>query len=194
MRTVEDRLIDKLEAAETQKYAKRQRRDLGWQGSDRVDPLSLASVSHIWTVRGRAPFRLQFVDDHITNRRGNATYDGSAFVVEIPESIRRKAFFGDGHARFTVAREFGHATLRHPETRAALMERFRRQPDGGDARKVLVSGSASLDFQAGVFASALIIGDDATAGAVSPEELSVRYGIDALSARVYFAELRKTAA
>jgi hypothetical protein len=47
MRTVEDRLIDRLEATETQKYAKRQRRDLGWEGSDRVDPLSLASVRDI---------------------------------------------------------------------------------------------------------------------------------------------------
>jgi len=60
MRTVEDRLIDRLEAAQTQEYAKRQRREFGWENFGRADPLSLESVKKIWTVRGPTPFRLRF--------------------------------------------------------------------------------------------------------------------------------------
>ena len=41
MRTVEDRLLDRLEAAETQNFAIRQRRELGWNGLDRIDPLAV---------------------------------------------------------------------------------------------------------------------------------------------------------
>jgi hypothetical protein len=92
MRTAEDRLIDRLEAAETRKYAKRQRHELGWAGLKRVDPLSLESISGIWTVRGRAAFQLGFAnDDEVRSRQGWTTYDGSAFVVRIPERTRREA-------------------------------------------------------------------------------------------------------
>jgi hypothetical protein len=192
MRTAEDRAIDKIEAMETRRYAQTQRRDLGWECLDRVDPFSLENVKDIWTVRDRAAFRLRFVDDDIENRRGKTTWVGSTLVIEIPESIRRKAFFGDGYARFVILRELGHATLGHPAIKATLIDRHRDQliEGGSDARKVLVSASGSLAFQAGVFAAALLIGGDVAPGAASPEELAVRYGIDVLSARVYFTEIQ----
>jgi hypothetical protein len=194
MRTVEDHLIDRLEAAQTREYAKRQRRHLGWESLGRVDPLSLESVREIWTVRGRTPLRLQFVeDDDVRGEPGRTTYDGRALVVHIPERTRRKAFVGDGKARCAVAREVGHATLRHPETMMALLDKFRRQPEGGVTRKVLVSAYASLKFQASIFAAMLLMGDNVDPRFASPEELSVRYGIDTLSARVFFAEIQSTA-
>jgi len=56
----------------------------------------------------------------------------------------------------------------------------------------MVSASGSLSFQAGVFATSLLIGDRVAPDSSSPEELSVRYGVDALSARVYFVELAGT--
>jgi hypothetical protein len=56
----------------------------------------------------------------------------------------------------------------------------------------MVSASGSLSFQAGVFATSLLIGDRVAPDSSSPEGLSVRYGVDALSARVYFVELAGT--
>jgi hypothetical protein len=186
----DDRLIDLLEAPEIRQYAKAQRRNLGWVDADRVDPLSLEAVTEIWTVRGRTTFRLEFVkDDEVKSDPGRTTYDGSTLVVQIPERIHRKAFMGDGYARFVVAREFGHATLRHPEMLTALAAKFRRQAEGKDARKVLVSGFQSAQFQAGVFAAALLIHDDTARELASLEEISVRAGIDTLSARVYFEQI-----
>lgn len=40
--------------------AKEQRRRLGWNGRERVDPLELADCTEIWTMDGVAPFRLEF--------------------------------------------------------------------------------------------------------------------------------------
>ncbi|WP_143271572.1 hypothetical protein [Bradyrhizobium mercantei] len=188
MRTVEDHLIDRLEATQTRKYAILARHSLGWEGLDRIDLLSLTRVREIWTVRGRAPFQLCFVNDDIRSHPGRTTLEGSTFVVRIPENARRKALFGDGYARFAIAREFAHAALRHPETRALLLEKY--PPDGCETRRVLVSAFGSIDFQANVFAATLLIGDNVDPGSASPEELAVRHGIDVLSARVFFTEIQ----
>jgi hypothetical protein len=115
VRTADDRLIDRLEATETQKYAARQRRELGWEDLERIDPLALASVPEIWTVHGRTPFRLQIVgDDAVPAARGLTTFENGILVARISESIARRARFGEGAARFVVAEQLGHATLRHP--------------------------------------------------------------------------------
>jgi hypothetical protein len=189
MRTTEDRLVDQLEAVQTREFARLQRRELGWEGHDRVDPLSLVSVNEIWTVSGRAPFQLRFASDRAYGAgRGRTRYVGSTLTVLIPESNRHKALFGDGLARFFIAEAFGEATLRHLETRRALLAKHRQ--GSRESQRLLVSAFASMDFQAGVFAASFLIGDDVAPGSASPEELSVRYGIDAFSARVFFAELQ----
>jgi hypothetical protein len=115
--------------------------------------------------------------------------NGSRFVVKLPVSIRQRAFLDDGHARFVIAIQIAHATLRHPETLEAPRDKFRQQPESGDARKVMVSAYGSVNFQAGVFAAALLIDDDTARGFGSLEELSAGAGIDLLSARIYFAEI-----
>jgi hypothetical protein len=193
MRTAEDRLYDRLEAAETAKHAMRQRRELGWEGLDRIDPLALESVEEIWTVYGRMPFRLRIVDDDVRERSGRTTCEDGILVARIPESIRRRARFGEGCARFDVAQQLGHATLGHPAIMATLLKKH-REPllEGGRARKVLTSAYDSFDFQAGVFAATLLIGNRVGTEAASPEDLSVRYGIDVLTARVFFVELAAT--
>lgn len=124
---------------------------------------------------------------HLRRSPRRRRHNGSTLVAVLPESTRQRAFYGDGHARFDIAREFGHTTLRHLETWAALLDKY--PPEGQDSRKVLVSASSSLDFQANVFAASLLISDDVDPGSASPEELSLQYGIDVLSARVYFAEI-----
>ncbi len=190
MRTADDRIIDRLEAAETRKYADRQRRELGWDRLDRIDPLALESVEEIWTLHGRMPFRLRITGDEVWQRRGITTCEEGVLVARIPESIRRMARFGDGSARFSVAQQLGHATLGHPTIMSTLLEKYReRLLEGGDARKMVISASSSLAFQAGVFAAALLIGDCVGLESATPELLSVRYGIDVLSARVFFVEL-----
>lgn len=190
-RTVEDRLLDRLEAAETQNFAIRQRRELGWEGLDRIDPLAIESIQELWTVSGRAPFRMCLVDeDKIRGRLGHTKLEGSRTVVRIQERTRRKAFFGDGYSRFLIAKEIGHATLAHATMRAALLEKHRERllKGSGDARRILVSASCSMEFQASVFAATLLVGRNATPDAFA-EDLSVQYGIDALSARVFFSDV-----
>ena len=206
MRTKEDRLIDLLEAPHIRQYAKLQRRNLGWQGSKRVDPLSLVAATEIWTIRGVSPFSLKFWADEAMpgySPDSPSTYgysgchtrmNGSRFVVKLPVSIRQRAFLGDGYARFVIAVQVAHATLRHPETLKVLKENFFRQPETRDARKVAVSAMDSINFQAGVFAAALLIDDDTARGFSSLQELSIRAGIDPLSARVYFAEIAEAGA
>jgi hypothetical protein len=87
------------------------------------------------------------------DRRGHTRFVGSTLMVLIPESNRRKAFFGDGYARFNIAQAFGQATLRHPETRRALLAKHHQ--GGRESKRLLVSAFASMDFQASVFAASL---------------------------------------
>lgn len=62
MRTVEDRLLDRIEAAETHNLAARQRRELGWKGPERIDPLSIEFVLELWTVRGRSAMQVHLLE------------------------------------------------------------------------------------------------------------------------------------
>jgi hypothetical protein len=191
MRTVEDRLLDRIEAVETQNLAARQRRELGWSGSERIDPLAIQSVQELWTVRGRSAVRVYFPKgDTLRVRPGHTTLEGLGLVVRINELIRRKALFGDGHARFVVAKEIGHATLRHPDMKAALLEKHRKRVIAGsdEARRTLISAACSMEFHASVFAAKLLIGQNGDPNAC-PEDLSIRCGIDAFSAQVFFSEV-----
>ena len=188
MHTKEDRLVDLLEVPDILRYAKLQRRNLGWEGLDRVDPLSLKAVTQVWTVRGITPFRLEFLDNGEWRTNGAYTeFDGTTHIVEIQESVRRAAFMGDGRARFVIAQQLGHATLRHPEMLEALYAK-KRQAAHRNARVVWASGWHSAEFQAGVFAAALLIRHDIAGKTASLEELSVRAGIDMFSARYYYRE------
>jgi hypothetical protein len=87
MRTADDRIIDRLEAAETRKYADRQRRELGWDRLDRIDPLALESVEEIWTVHGRMPFRLRITGDEVRQRRGRTTCEEGVSLASPRVSI-----------------------------------------------------------------------------------------------------------
>lgn len=189
----EDHQIDLLEVSSIRQYAQTQRRYLGWEGLDRVDPLSLKAIKQIWTVRGVTPFSLEFVaHDNLRGYRGHTTFDGSRLVTTVSERVRGKAIMGDGHARFVIAGELGHATLRHPETLTALSASFQRREGENDARRILVSGINSMRFQAGVFAAAFLIHDATARGLSSLDEISVQAGIDTLSARVFYEEVHST--
>lgn len=191
MRTVEDRLLDRIEAAETQNLAARQRRELGWEGSERIDPLVIQSVQELWTIRGRCAIEVSFPEgDTLRVRPGHTILEGSRLVVRINEFIRRKALFGDGHARFVVAKEIGHATLRHPDMKAALLEKHRKHffAGSGEARQTLISAACSMEFHASIFAAKFLIGENADSNA-SPDDLSIRYGIDTFSAEVFFSKI-----
>lgn len=73
MRTVDNRLLDRLEARQTQKFALRQRCELGWEDLDRIDPLAVESVRELWTVRGRQWDHAQ--DEQYSDR--SERFDGS---------------------------------------------------------------------------------------------------------------------
>jgi hypothetical protein len=185
---IADRQIDLLEAPGIRQYAKVQRRHLGWENLDRIDPLSLKAVSEIWTVRGRTPFRLYFVpNEELPGDPAFTICDGSTLVVKIADRIRRAAFLGDGYARFVVARELGKASLRHPEMLMGLAKR--RCGEAEDARQVTVSALISMQFQASVFAASLLIRDEIAHRLPSLEEVSIQAGIDPLCARRYFAPI-----
>jgi hypothetical protein len=95
IRTAEDRLLDRLEVPETQNFAIRQRRELGWEGLDRIHPLAIESVQELWTVLGRAPFQMRFVDeDEVRGRPSHTKLEGSRMIARIQERTRRKVSFG----------------------------------------------------------------------------------------------------
>ena len=59
----DDFIVDPLRDLEVHEHAKAFRRFLGWENSERIDPLALESVNEMWTVRGKKPFRLEVVSD-----------------------------------------------------------------------------------------------------------------------------------
>lgn len=110
--STDDYLVDPLRDFEIRDHAKRLRRFLGIDDVERIDPLLLETVTEIWTVHGKKPFKLEAISDTVMpDNSGLTSYDGSRIVVQIPRRIRHKAFLGDGYARYTIAHELGHATL-----------------------------------------------------------------------------------
>ena len=53
--------------------------------SREFDPLLLETVTEIWTVHGKKPFKLEAISDTVMpDNSGLTSYDGSRIVVQIP--------------------------------------------------------------------------------------------------------------
>lgn len=187
--STDDYVVDPLRDLEVREHARTLRRELGWADSERVDPLSLESETEIWTVRGKKPFKLEFVADaQMPGDSGLTTYDGTRIVVRIPRHIRHRAFMGDGYSRFTIAHELGHATLHLDKLMqgAALPRRL-----VGNALPKWIPKFKSAEHQANVFGATLLINDAMARRLASPEDISVQAGISLAAARIYFEQIQE---
>jgi len=182
--STDDYVVDPLRDSEVREHAKMLRAFLGLGDAERVDPLLLETVTEIWTVRGKKPFKLEVVSDAmLANDSGLTTYDGSRIVVQIPRRIRHKAFMGDGYARYTIAHELGHATLHLDKLmQGAALPRRR----AGNATSSWIPKFKSAEHQAMIFGSGFLINDDTARRLSSPEEVSVQAGVSLPAARIYF--------
>jgi hypothetical protein len=187
--STDDYVVGPLRDFEVREAAKTLRRFLGWGDAERVELLLLETVSEIWTVRGRKPFKLEVVsDDELPDSSGLTTYDGSRIIVKIPRRIRYKAFMGDGYARYTIAHELGHATLHLDKLieGAALPRRW-----AGNATSSWIPKFRSAEHQAMVFAAAFLINDHTARRLSSPEEVSVQAGVSLTAASIYFEQVQE---
>jgi hypothetical protein len=148
--------------------AKRQRRQMGWDGHDRVNPLELERCSEIWTMDGPMPFRLEFTGD--SNR---TEFRDGGYVIRMSERTRQQAIFGDGYARFAIARELGHAALAHHRRRRD----FGSDDFPGHLSEAQLQARTN-EFQASMFACALMIDDDVALQLRSPDKIALQAGAD----------------
>ncbi|MHC2579150.1 hypothetical protein ACVMHR_003889 [Bradyrhizobium diazoefficiens] len=185
----DDFIVDPLRDLEVHEHAKVFRRFLGWETSERVDPLALESVNEIWTVRGKKPFRLEVVSDaELPDDSGLTIYDGACIVVKIPRRIRHKAFMGDGYARYTIAHELGHAVLHIDQLmQGATLPRRR----AGNVTPRWIPKFKSAEHQAMVFGGAFLINDDTARKLSSADEVSVQAGVSLTAARIYFEQVQE---
>jgi len=187
--STDDYEVGPLRDFEVREHAKTLRRFLGWGDAERVDPLLLEKVTEIWTVRGKKPFKLEFVsDDQLPDASGLTTCDGSRIIVKVPRSIRHKAFMGDGYARYTIAHELGHATLHLDKLMegAALPRRWARNTTSSWIPKF-----KSAEHQAMVFGAGFLINDIRARRLSSPEEVSIQAGVSLTAARIYFEQVQE---
>jgi hypothetical protein len=180
----DDYIVDPLRDSEVREHAKTLRRALGWTNVERVDPFELETATEIWTVRGKKPFKLEFVSDvEIPGDAGLTAFDGSKIVVKIPRRIRHKAFLGDGHARFTIGHEIGHAVLHLDKLmKGAVLPRV---------SPAWIPKFKSAEHQAMVFGAALLINDETARGLASPEDISVQAGVSLTAARIHFEQVQE---
>ncbi|MET4085572.1 hypothetical protein ABID60_001278 [Bradyrhizobium sp. S3.5.5] len=149
--------------------AKEQRRRLGWNGREGVDPLELADCTEIWTMDGVAPFRLEFSPGEMDQTE----YVNGTLVARISDRTRQAALFGDGRARIAIARRIAGAALAH-HRRKANFQVEGRYPNMSEAS--LQAGRNQ--FEADIFASALMIEDEIALQLRSVEQVSLGAGID----------------
>lgn len=185
----DDFIVDPLRDLEVHGHAKSLRSFLGWENSERVDPLDLESVNEIWTVRGKKPFRFEVVSDaELPDDSGLTTYDGTCIVVKIPRRIRHKAFMGDGYARYTIAHELGHAVLHIDQLlKGATLPRRRV----GNVTPAWIPKFKSAEHQAMVFGGAFLINDATARVLSSADEVSVQAGVSLIAARIYFEQVQE---
>jgi hypothetical protein len=187
--STDDYLVDPLRDFEIREHAKRLRRFLGIDDAERFDPLLLQTVTEIWTVHGKKPFKLETISDNMMpDDSGLTSYDGSRLVVQIPRRIRQKAFLGDGYARYTIAHELGHATLHlNRLVQGAALARRR----AGNTTTTWIPKFKSAEHQAMVFGAGFLINDDTARRLSSPEDVSVRAGVSLQAARIYFEQMQE---
>lgn len=190
MRTVEDRLLDRIEAAETQNLAARQRRELGWEGSERIDPLVIQSVQELWTIRGVPPSKCPFGGRHPSGSARSHNIRGFALG-----RAHQRAHPAEGHVRRRTRAVCGrqgdrtrHAAASRHEVRAVKKHRKHFLAGSGEARQTLISAVCSMEFHASIFAAKFLIGENADSKA-GPEDLSIQHGIDTFSAEVFFSKI-----
>ncbi len=185
----DDYVVDPLSDSEVREQAKRLRQFLGLADLERIDPLALEKVTAIWTVRGVKPFRFEIVaDNDFPEVSGLTSYDDNGLLIQIPRHIRYEAFMGDGYARYTIAHEFGHATLHLDKlVQGAAMPRRRI----GNATPTWIPKFKSAEHQAMVFGGAFLINDVLARRLSAPEEISVQAGVSLQAARIYFEQLQE---
>jgi hypothetical protein len=160
---------DRPELKQIREIAKVQRRRLGWDGHEKVDPLELADCTEIWTVDGIVPFRLEF----FSGETNQIEFADGTLVVRIADRTRQAAIFGDGCARVAIAREIARAALSHHRRSATL------QFDGlhPNIRESELQAGRNR-FEANIFASALMIEDEIALQLCSVKQVSLGAGID----------------
>ncbi|RTM14630.1 MAG: hypothetical protein EKK33_05635 [Bradyrhizobiaceae bacterium] len=166
-----------LKPFQIREIAKVQRRRLGWDGREKVDPLELAGCTEIWTMDGVVPFRLEF----FSGETNQTEFVDGTLVVRIADRTRQGAIFGDGCARVAIAREIARAALSHHRRKASL------QVDGlypNISEAELQAGRNR--FEANIFASALMIEDEIALQLCSVKPVSLGAGIDPTVLLHYF--------
>jgi hypothetical protein len=158
-----------LNRFQIREIAKAQRRRLGWNGLERVDPLDFADCTEIWTMRGVAPFRLEFS----AGETDQTEFVNGTLVARISDRTRQAALFGDGRARIAIARGIAGAALAHHRRKASFQAEG-LYPNISEAR--LQAGRNQ--FEADIFASALMIEDEIALRLRSVEQVSLGAGID----------------
>lgn len=166
-----------LKPFQIREIAKVQRRRLGWDGREKVDPLELADCTEIWTIDGIMPFRLEF----FSGETNTTQFVDGTLIVRIADRTRQAALFGDGCARVAIAREIARAALSHHRRKANL------QGDGlypNISEAELQAGRNR--FEADIFASALMIEDEIALQLCSVKPVSLGAGIDPTVLLHYF--------
>lgn len=117
---------------------------------------------------------LEIVEDHELPKRYAVTYPDRNKIV-LQQSVYDALCDGDNHARFTVAHELGHLVMHRNQVAYA-----RSKVPGG--HKIYEDS----EWQADVFASHFLIDDKLVTPGMTPDDISLTFGVSLQAAETWY--------
>jgi hypothetical protein len=156
------------------------RRAIGW--SDRPGGDILKALEHpgCASIGGLEVFVLE--DDELLH--AEAEYIDQLRQIHVRNSVATFAYNGDGHARWTLSHELGHAVLHRGE----LTYPTQRSATSLDRLKLL-EPNVNSEWQADQFAKGFLMPVDLCVDMSSAREIQQRCGVSEIAARYRFNEL-----
>jgi IrrE N-terminal-like domain len=182
----DDRRVTRLQDDEVRRLTSRTKEEYGTLRRYPVNIVRCLESGTILTRRGRKKLVYRVCDDgEMGNDDGRTEFTPDSVIISVKRSVDRKARWGDGRSRMTLAHELAHGVLHFGDPL------FRESGVSGATSISRLRPEDSAEHQAKVFASAFLIDDAFVEEMTSPEEVSVQFGVSYEAAAICFERVHR---
>jgi hypothetical protein len=169
---------------EVKEIAKRFRCSFAVVHEGRVDVVASLQRTTIPTLHGLKKLILEVCEDsELPSSEGVTTFSSGTVAIKLRRSVFQRLKMGEGRARNTAMHELGHAVMHEgPPMHRRTIDQPKLQ---------WIPTYKSAEHQAKIFAPAALIDDEIAEALISPEDISVTFGVSYESAAICFRQIQE---
>ena len=181
-----DYMVPRLSDEEICAIATKARRYFGVNASKFVDIVDIIQRDMSFTIKGEVKLSFKACPDkEMKNNDALTEFKENQFFVYSKATVNKRAEYGVGRDRFSLAHELGHAVLRHdkaPMARETGINALTPRPKA-------IPSDRSAERQANVFASAFMVDRIFSSNYESAEAIAIDFGVSIQCAEIRYAQI-----